>query len=166
MNIVAHAAATTLVARWLHLEGGDLLLAYVFGILPDLDHVAKVRAYRKTFQQCLQEERKHDELHRRSSLQRCRRLILRHLNNHDFVWRTWIQELTGLLVVFPVSFLLRSRVPLLFFLLHFLMDLVMAYPKRPFWPFASTTVRGWISSFRTEVFATAILVWGVMVVLR
>jgi hypothetical protein len=166
MNVVAHAAATTLVARWLQLDGEELLLAYVFGVLPDLDHVVKVQAYRKTFRLRLLEERREDRLHRRSFLHRWRRLIFVHLNNHAFAWRTWIQELTGLLIVLPLSLLLHSSVPILFFLLHFLMDLIMAYPKRPFWPFSSLTVRGWISSMRTQVFATAILVWLVIVVLR
>src|SRR2546427_2129017 len=47
MTIVTHALATTLGVRLLKLTGSGVVLAYVFGVGVDLDHVIKAPFYLK-----------------------------------------------------------------------------------------------------------------------
>ena len=57
--------------------------------------------------------------------------------NGQHYYRSFIQEPISLLWVIPLSFFLKSPIPVIFFLLHGLMDFICQFEKRPFWPISN-----------------------------
>ncbi len=115
MNIFTHIVAVLVLAKAMSLNSSDLLIALVFGVGVDIDHLLKLPLY--------------------FSLPKSKRK--RHLN-----WRTPLQEPISLLWVAPLSIYLSSFVPVIFFSLHLLLDYLMSYSKRPFFPYSNLKMKG------------------------
>ena len=116
MTIVPHLLMTTLGVQLLGLEGRDIVLAYTFGYGIDLvDHPIKLPLYLKKNWTT---------------------------NEKHYHWRTPLQEPVALLWIIPLSIYLGTYVPALFFVSHFLLDYMVSYDKRPFFPFSMYTTKG------------------------
>ena len=100
----------------LGLEGSDIVLAYIFGYGIDLvDHPIKLPLY-------LKKNGKKNEKH--------------------YHWRTPLQEPVALMWIVPLSLYLGTYVPVLFFVSHFVLDYMVSYEKRPWYPFSTYTTEG------------------------
>ena len=117
MTIVTHALATTLGVRLLKLTGSGVVLAYVFGVGVDLDHVIKAPFYLKA-------------------------IGLK--NERGYYWRTSLQEPVALLWILPLCFFLGTWVPAIFFLIHLAMDYSVGYEKMPWYPYSPLVTRGFL----------------------
>ncbi len=119
MTIIPHLLLTTLGVQLLGLEGKDVILAYTFGYGIDLiDHPIKLPLY-------LKKNGTKNEKH--------------------YHWRTPLQEPVALLWIVPLSVYLGTPVPALFFVSHFLLDYLVSYDKKPFFPFGEYTTKGILS---------------------
>ena len=117
MTIVTHALATTLGVRVFKLTGSDALLAYVFGVGVDIDHVIKAPFYLR-------------------AVGRKRQL--------GYYWRTSLQEPVALLWIIPLCFFLGTWVPALFFVIHLAMDYAVGYEKMPWYPYSPVVTQGYL----------------------
>lgn len=116
MTIIPHLLLTTLGVQLLDLHGSDIILAYAFGYGIDLiDHPIKLPLY-------LKKNGTRTEKH--------------------YHWRTPLQEPVALLWIGPLSLYLGTAVPVVFFLSHLLLDYLISYAKRPFFPFHGYETRG------------------------
>src|ERR671931_2538868 len=106
MTIVTHALATTLGVRVFKLTGSDALLAYVFRVGVDIDHVSKAPFYPR-------------------AVGRKRQL--------GYYWRTSLQEPVALLWIIPLCFFLGTWVPALFFLIYLAIGYSVGYGKMPWY---------------------------------
>jgi hypothetical protein len=118
VTILTHVVVTTLGVQVLGLHGRDAVLAYAFGVGPDIDHAVKLPYY----------------LHA---------VGLR--NKKDYYWRSSLQEPVAVLWIIPLCILLGSVVPLVFFLAHVALDYSVRYEKMPFYPYSSWVTRGWLT---------------------
>ncbi|KKQ93650.1 MAG: hypothetical protein UT66_C0027G0011 [candidate division CPR2 bacterium GW2011_GWC1_39_9] len=109
MLIPTHLFVTTCVAFELHLTGTELITAYIFGVLIDLDHLTKIKRLReKDFW----------------------------LAKGKFCDHTWLHEPLGLIVVILISIIIQSKIPVIFYSIHFFMDHFLLKAKSmPFLPF-------------------------------
>ena len=131
MTIITHVVVTTVGVQVLGLHGGDALLAYAFGVGPDLDHVVKLPYY-------------------------LRAVGLR--NQKDYYWRSSLQEPVAALWIAPLCILLGTVVPLIFFLAHVALDYSVRYEKMPFYPYSAWVTRGWLTRIPDKVKEIAVLV--------
>lgn len=115
MNIFSHVLVSFVLAKLMGLNSELTIIAIIFGVVPDFDHIFRVGEY-------------YHENHL-------------HLVK-EWPWRTAFQEFTGLLWVIPMAFLLQTIVPVIFFLTHLLLDYTMTYEKKPFAPFSNFKVHG------------------------
>lgn len=121
MTILPHLLLTTVGVQALGLEGKDIVLAYAFGYGIDLvDHPIKLPLYLK------KNGRK---------------------NEKHYHWRTPLQEPVALMWIIPLSIYLGTAVPALFFTSHFLLDYMVSYEKRPFYPFTTWTTEGMLRKY-------------------
>lgn len=116
MTIVTHALATTLGVRVFKLTGSDAVLAYLFGVGVDIDHVIKMPFF---FKAGYKRER-------------------------GYYWRTSLQEPVALLWIIPLCFFLGTWVPALFFLIHLAMDYAVGYEKMPWFPYSPAVTQGYL----------------------
>jgi hypothetical protein len=117
VTIVSHTLVTTLGVQALGLHGRDAVLAYAFGVGPDVDHLIKLPFY-------------------------LRAVGLK--NRRGYYWRSSLQEPVALLWIIPLSVFLGTTVPVLFFLAHVAMDYSVRYEKMPFYPYSPRVARGWL----------------------
>jgi len=121
VTIVPHLLVTTLGVQVLGLEGKDIVLAYAFGYGIDLvDHPIKLLLY-------LKKNGKKNEKH--------------------YHWRTPLQEPIALAWIIPLSIYLGTIVPALFFISHFVLDYMVSYEKRPFYPFSAWSTEGILQEY-------------------
>ena len=131
MTIITHVLATTLGVKILGLKGRSAVLAYVFGVAVDIDHLLKAPFYLKSVG----------------------------LRNHKgYYWRSSLQEPVALLWIVPLCVLLRTAVPAVFFIIHLLMDYAVRYEKMPWYPYSTRVVRGWLTSVPDAVKELLLLV--------
>jgi hypothetical protein len=116
MTIVTHALATTLGVRVFKLTGSDAVLAYLFGVGVDIDHVIKAPFF---FKAGYKRER-------------------------GYYWRTSLQEPVALLWIIPLCLFLGTWVPALFFLIHLAMDYAVGYEKMPWYPYSPAVTQGYL----------------------
>ena len=117
MKIGTHFLATTLGVQALGLTGQERLLAYVFGMAPDIDHLVKVPFY------------------------------LRAVGLHDkrgYYWRSSLQEPVALLWILPRCYVFGTLVPVIFFAIHVAIDYSVRFEKMPFYPYSRWVTRGWL----------------------
>lgn len=115
MTIFTHVLATTLGVRAFDLHGRDAVLAYVFGVAVDIDHLIKAPFY-------------------------LRAVGMR--NEKGYYWRSSLQEPVAFLWIIPLCLYLGTAVPALFFAIHLAMDYAVKYEKMPWYPYALTVTRG------------------------
>ncbi len=145
MTIIPHLLVTSLGVQALGLEGRDIVLAYSFGYGIDLlDHPIKLPLY-------LAKNGRANEKH--------------------YHWRTPLQEPIALLWIAPLSVYLGSYVPVLFFISHVLLDYMVSYEKRPWYPFSSFTTEGFfqgVPDARKEIWLSilCVLLIAVLAVFR
>ena len=121
MTILPHLLVTTLGVQVFGLEGKDVALAYAFGYGIDLvDHPIKLPLYLR------KNGRK---------------------NEKNYHWRTPLQEPVALMWIIPLSIYLRTYVPIVFFISHFMLDYCVSYEKRPFYPFSTYSSGGFLSEY-------------------
>ncbi len=127
MTFLTHSLVTAAGVQLLNLKGLDLVFAYIFGVLIDLDHLIKVPSYFKKY-----------------GLK-----VKRHYN-----WRTSLQEPVSLLWIAPLSLYMRTYVPIVFFVgAHLVLDYLVSYPKKPLFPFSKFTTRGFVpTNERVDVY--------------
>jgi hypothetical protein len=124
MTIGTHFLATTLGVRVMGLTGQDRVLAYIFGMAIDVDHLVKAPYY------------------------------LRAVGLHDkrgYYWRSSLQEPVALLWILPVCYFFGTIVPALFFLIHVAMDYSVRFEKMPFYPYSDYVTRGWLTGVSDKV---------------
>ena len=145
MTIIPHLLVTTLGVQALGLEGKDIVLAYSFGYGIDLlDHPIKLPLY----------------------LAKNGRI-----NEKHYHWRTPLQEPIALLWIIPLSAYMQSYVPMLFFISHVMLDYMVSYEKRPWYPFSTSTTEGFmqgVSDTRKEIWVSVlcVLLIGVLAVVQ
>jgi hypothetical protein len=118
VTIFTHLLATTLGVQAMGLSGRDVALAYAFGVAVDIDHLIKAPFYLKA-------------------------VGLK--NKKDYYWRSSLQEPVALLWIIPLSFLLGTAVPVIFFSIHVAMDYLVRYEKMPWYPYSTQVTRGWLT---------------------
>ena len=118
MTIFTHVLATTLGAQAMELRGGQLALAYAFGVGVDIDHAIKAPFY-------------------------LRAVGLR--DKRGYYWRSSLQEPVALLWIVPLCVFLGTVVPIVFFAIHVAMDYSVRFEKMPFYPYSSWVTRGWLT---------------------
>jgi hypothetical protein len=119
MTIFTHVLATAAGVQVLGLTGEQALLAFVFGLAIDVDHLVKLPFY------------------------------LRAVGLHDkrgYYWRSSLQEPVALLWIIPLSVFLGTAVPVIFFLIHIAMDYSVRFEKMPFYPYSTYVTRGWLTN--------------------
>jgi len=134
MTIFTHILLTTVGVQALGVHGGDLALAYGFGVALDVDHALKLPLYLK-----------------KNGLK----------NEKFYHWRTSLQEPVSLLWIVPLSIFIRSVIPVIFFVPHLVLDYLVSYDKRPLFPFHAVTTRGFfpnVSDGLKEIITVIILV--------
>lgn len=124
MTIVTHVLATTLGVQAMGLHGQDVALAYAFGIGVDADHLVKAPFYLRAIG--LKDKR-------------------------GYYWRSSLQEPVALLWIIPLSILLRTIVPVVFFTIHVAMDYSVRFEKMPFYPYSRWVTRGWLTGVPDKV---------------
>ena len=133
MTLVPHLLLTTLGVEALGLKGSEVVLAYAFGYGIDLiDHPIKLPLYLK------KNGRK---------------------NETNYHWRTPLQEPIALAWIIPLSVYLGTYVPALFFISHFLLDYMVSYEKRPWYPFSTYSTEGFLRKYSDtakEIWTSAI----------
>jgi hypothetical protein len=115
MTFFTHTLVTTACIQVMHLQGKEIILAYLFGVAIDLDHLFKMPLY-------LKKNKMRYERH--------------------YHWRTPLQEPVALLWIIPLAVFVKSIVPIVFSLSHLLLDYLLVYPKLPFFPFSKFSTRG------------------------
>ena len=115
MTFISHTLITTAGVQILHLQGYELYLAYIFGVLVDFDHIFKAHLY---FSKNKFNKEKH------------------------YHWRTSLQEPVALLWILPLSIFINSTVPIIFFISHLSLDYLVSYNKLPFYPFSKYSTKG------------------------
>ncbi|MBN2421816.1 hypothetical protein JXB41_01200 [Candidatus Woesearchaeota archaeon] len=115
MNIFIHLGYTLIFSELLNLSYYNFILAFIFGVLVDLDHV---------FYYMLR-------------LIKRKKIIL--LNSYK---KTFVQEAIFYPVVILASIILKSAVPIIFFTLHIVIDYLFVSRSRPFAPFSKLEFKG------------------------
>jgi hypothetical protein len=125
MIITTHALVTIGVGKALGLQSlWDWFLAFLFGVLVDLDHL---KVFRLKYRQ------NGDWVK---------------FFTREWPVRTFIQEPISILWVVPLSFYLQTPVPMIFWSLHVFMDYLVDGARKPFWPFSNIVFKkGILSSF-------------------
>lgn len=140
MTIFTHVLATTLGAQALELRGGQLALAYAFGVGVDIDHAIKAPFY-------------------------LRAIGLR--DKRGYYWRSSLQEPVALLWILPLSAFLGTVVPIVFFAMHVAMDYSVRFEKMPFYPYSRWVTRGWLTGvpdkLKEGILFVALVVLNVLV---
>lgn len=131
MTIFTHVLATMLGVKILGLKGRDTVLAYLFGVAVDVDHLIKAPFYLRAVG--LKDKR-------------------------GYYWRSSLQEPVALLWIIPLCILLGTAVPALFFVIHLAMDYAVRYEKMPWYPYTLTVTRGWLTTIpdRTKELCLAV----------
>ncbi len=148
MTILSHILFTTSGVKIMELNGKELLLAYVFGVLIDLDHLVKLPLYLKKnnfkisniFKQSLPRERYYN-------------------------WRTSLQEPIALSWIIPIAIFLNSIIPIIFFLSHLFLDYLMNYRKSPFYPLSKFAIRGLSTSISNKTKEFIIIIISICLIL-
>lgn len=114
-----HLLATLLIGYILKLSTSyEWALAIGFGVAIDIDHIAMLLKFK--------------------------RLAPKHwhtLGDGSLMLHSPLQEPTTVLLVAPLSLLLHTAIPLIFWALHVSLDTFMLSRKRPFWPFSKKIYR-------------------------
>jgi len=118
MLVTTHTLATISLGKAMGLKTTqDWFLAFLFGVLIDLDHL---KIFQKKYRQN----------------GNWRKFFLRELPI-----RTFIQEPVSILWVVPLSFYLHTPIPMIFWSFHVFLDYLVDGVRKPFWPFSSFTLR-------------------------
>jgi hypothetical protein len=117
MTIFTHILATTAGVQAMGLRGREAVLAYLFGVAVDIDHLIKAPFYLKS-------------------------VGIR--NEKGYYWRSSLQEPVAFLWIVPLALFLGTPVPLIFFAIHLTMDYLVRYEKMPWYPYTKTVTRGWL----------------------
>src|SRR5204863_177940 len=115
VTVFPHILATTLGAQAMELRGGQLALAYAFGVGVDVDHAIKAPFY-------------------------LRAIGLR--DKRGYYWRSSLQEPVALLWIVPLCVFLGTVVPIVFFTIHVAMDYSVSFEKMPFYPYSPCALGG------------------------
>jgi hypothetical protein len=124
MTLITHVLATTLGVEVFKLHGRNAVLAYAFGVGVDIDHLIKAPFY-------------------------LRAVGLR--RKKEYYWRSSLQEPVALLWIVPLSLLLQTWVPVVFFLVHVAMDYLVRYEKMPWYPYSTRVTRGFLISIPDRI---------------
>tara|TARA_Y100000310_G_scaffold337076_1_gene423202 strand:- start:85 stop:504 length:420 start_codon:yes stop_codon:yes gene_type:complete len=114
MNTFTHILSVLVLGKYLDLSFYEFVLAFIFGVLVDIDHLLKIPIFIK--------------------LKNFR--TIRHLN-----WRTPLQEPISYLWVVPLSIFIGSYVPVVFLSLHLVLDYMTSFQKKPFFPFSNFKIK-------------------------
>lgn len=137
MTIFTHVLATTLGAQALELRGGQLALAYAFGVGVDIDHAIKAPFYLRA---------------------------VGFRDRRGYYWRSSLQEPVALLWIVPLSVFLNTVIPIVFFVIHVAMDYSVRFEKMPLYPYSPWVTRGWLTRVPDKVKEG--IVFAVLVVLN
>ena len=133
MTIATHVVATWVGIKAMNLHGRDAVLAWIFGIGQDLDHLVKLPFY-------------------------LRAVGLK--NKKGYYWRSSLQEPVALLWIVPICLFFQTPVPAIFFSIHLALDYSVGFEKMPFYPYSPHITRGWLTRFpdaAKEIAALAVL---------
>jgi len=137
VTIFTHVLATTLGAQALELRGGQLALAYAFGVGVDIDHAIKAPFYLRA---------------------------VGFRDKRGYYWRSSLQEPVALLWIVPLSVFLGTVIPIVFFVMHVAMDYSVRFEKMPVYPYSPWVTRGWLTRVPDKVKEG--IVFAVLVVLN
>jgi len=124
VTIFTHVLATTLGAQALELRGGQLALAYAFGVGVDIDHAIKAPFYLRA---------------------------VGFRDKRGYYWRSSLQEPVALLWIVPLSVFLGTVIPIVFFVMHVAMDYSVRFEKMPVYPYSPWVTRGWLTRVPDKV---------------
>jgi len=144
MTVVSHTLLTIIGIQVLRLNGIEIALAFLFGVIIDIDHIFKIPAYCKKHKFKIR-----DIFKKKIPLEK------------QYHWRTFLQEPISLLWIIPLSIIINSIIPIIFFLGHILLDYMVNFRKFPLYPFSNFSTRGFLPNFcnkTKEVFTIIILI--------
>src|SRR2546421_10353444 len=137
VTVFTHLLATALGAQAMELRGGQLALAYAFGVGVDVDHAIKAPFY-------------------------LRAIGLR--DKRGYYWRSSLQEPVALLWIVPLCVFLGTVVPIVFFAIHVAMDYSVRFEQMPLYPYSAWVTRGWLTTVPDKV--KEAVVFAVLLVLN
>lgn len=114
MNIIVHLIWTVLPSVAMHLDKRDFILALVFGVLIDLDHIIPLIPYA---------------------------IKNKKIFYSGIYIKTPVQEAIFAPVIALISLYFRTWVPIIFFSIHIVLDYLFASVNRPFSPFSKFELR-------------------------
>ena len=118
MVVSTHALATIGLGRLMGLRTAyDWFLAFLFGVLVDLDHLKVFRP-------------KH-----------LNNGDWKRFLNRELPVRSFIQEPISIFWVVPLSFYLNNPVPMAAWAVHVFLDYLVDGAKKPFWPISNFTLK-------------------------
>jgi len=118
MIITTHVIATISLGKLLGIQRfSDWFLAFLFGVLVDLDHLKIFRSRHRGNGDWMR------------------------FFNRELPVRTFLQEPISILWIVPLSFYLKNPVPMIFWSLHVFMDYLVDGCKKPFWPISNFTLK-------------------------
>jgi hypothetical protein len=120
MSSFTHFLAALFFVGLFKLSGKQELIAFLFGVGPDIDEVIQFVFSKK----------------------RQVRVIKRYPFLKTNVSRSFFQEPISLLWIAPLSVCLHSWLPVAFFLLHLSLDYPRNFSKRPFYPLWPLEIKG------------------------
>jgi hypothetical protein len=115
MNFLIHLIYTLIFSELLNLNFYNFILALIFGLLIDLDHIF---LYIPT-------------------LIKTKKII-----PIGVYLKTFIQEPVFYPIVICISLILKTLTPLIFFTLHLILDYIFSSKNRPFFPFSKLEING------------------------
>ena len=124
MNFLIHLGYTLVLSRILYLDYPELILALIFGVFLDFDHIFR-------YIPKLINEKK--------------------LLPTNTYMKTFIQEPVFYPVILVLSFILKTYIPLIFFTLHLVLDYPFVNNNRPLYPLNNFEIKG-IFNFKTKVY--------------
>lgn len=138
MWFIVHLIFTYALIRLFNITSRyEMVLALIFGVLIDLDHLIKLPKY-------IKENGWH---------------VVKHWH-----FRTGLQEPISYIWVLPLCLILDSWVPFVAFTGHLILDYVMSYEKTPLWPITNITFdknahrKDWLSQIIAVAFSVIIII--------
>lgn len=140
MTIVTHSIATIVTGKLLGIgTTRDWFLAFLFGVLIDLDHLKIFRP----------KHMNNGDWGR--------------YFNRELPMRSFFQEPIFIFFVVPLSFLINNPSPMATWSVHLFLDYLVDGVKRPFWPISKLTLKSGIlpaySFYELLLFPIALLVF-------
>jgi len=147
MLFMSHYAVTEIVSRALGLSGWQLILAYIFGVLVDLDHFF-IKAVRQNLSYIFKSG-------------------FKKTFPRGFYNKTFIQEPIFIIFLWLLGIFIHNFIPAIFLSVHWFLDALYQFEKRPLAPFSrKLSFQGFIKSRTTFEYVVSIVLAIIFLIWR